>query len=113
MGTLSISSRTFVVSILVVMICLLGLSRGRTATVVSGEVSGTWTTNGSPYILIADCIVGSTETLTIQQGTTVTILPGVSLRVSGGIYAVGTPEQPITIAGASSTGYWDRIQLSN
>jgi hypothetical protein len=33
------------------------------ATVLSGNVSGTWTTNGSRYILNAACTVASNQTL--------------------------------------------------
>ena len=73
---------------------------------VSGNVSGIWTTNQSPYILSADCTVVSNQTLIIQPGVEVIIGPNIFLNVFGGILAVGTPEQPITIRGASSTNYW-------
>lgn len=107
------SMRWFGLSLTLLSCWLRLLTCAEAATVLSGNVSGTWTSNGSPYILSADCTVAYNQTLTIQPGTRVTILPGVSLRVSGGIFAVGTPEQPITISGASPTNYWDRIQISN
>src|SRR5713226_9075511 len=81
------------------------------ATVISGNVSGTWTTNQSPYILSADCTVVSNQSLTIQPGVEVIIGPDVSMHIYGGILAVGTPQQPITIRGASPTNYWSTIEI--
>ena len=41
------------------------------ATVVSNNVSGTWTANESPYILSASCAIVSNQTLTIEPGVEV------------------------------------------
>ena len=92
--------------------CLLAASWGHAATVLSGNVSGTWTLSGSPYILSADCTVVSNQTLTIQPGVEVVIVPDVSIQVSGGISAIGTPEQPIRIRGASPSNYWESIVIT-
>jgi hypothetical protein len=70
-----------------------------------------WTTNGSPYILSADCTVVSNQTLTIQPGVTVIIGPGASLFVYGGIDAVGTPEAPIFFRGPTPTDHWNQVVL--
>src|SRR6266498_3607574 len=72
------------------------------ATVVSGIISGIWTTNGSPYVLTADCSVLADQSLAIDPGVTVIIEPDVGVDVFGQITAVGTPRLPITIRGASS-----------
>jgi len=96
----------------VLLLCwLLLLTPAWAATVVSGNVSGTWTTNGSPYILSADCTVVSNQTLTIQPGVEVIIGPDVNVFVFGGMTAVGTAEQPLTIRGANPTSYWSGIQM--
>ena len=47
---------------MVLLPCWLLLMPAGAATVLSGNVSGTWTTNGSPYILSADCTVLSNLT---------------------------------------------------
>ncbi len=100
-------------SSMALLLCgLLLLTRAGAATVLSGNVSGTWTTNGSPYILSADCTVASNQTLTIHAGATVIILPEVSLLVRGQIHAIGTPEQPVTIRGPTATNYWASIQMN-
>jgi len=92
---------------------LLLLTRAGAATVLSGNVSGTWTTNGSPYILSADCTVASNQTLTILPGVEVIIGPDVSVEVLGGLSAVGTAAQPISIRGANPTNYWGSIGMYN
>jgi hypothetical protein len=94
---------------ILVMGSLLLLTRAWGATVVSGNVSGTWTTNGSPYILSADCTVASNQTLTIQPGVEAIVGPGSRLLGAGAITAIGTPEAPITFRGASPTNYWRGI----
>src|SRR5262245_19789820 len=90
---------------------LLLLTRAWSVTVVSGNVSGMWTTNGSPYILTADCTVASNQTLTIQPGVEVIVGPGVTLNVEGGITAIGRPEQFIVIRGVTPTNYWRSIAM--
>src|SRR5713226_2586754 len=83
------------------------------ATVISGNVSGTWTTNQSPYILSADCTVVSNQTLTIQPGVTVIIGPDVRLTVAGSILAIGSPERQIIFRGATPTNFWYSILLTS
>lgn len=50
---------------------MLAVTGAHAATVLSGNVSGTWTTNGGPYILSADCTVASNQMLTIEPGVEV------------------------------------------
>src|SRR6267142_4195696 len=97
--------------ILLLIGLLLLFTRAPAATVVSGNVSGTWTTNGSPWILSANSTVNSNETLVIQPGATVIIGPDVRLWIYGGLTAIGTPELPIPIRGANGTRYWKGISL--
>lgn len=104
-------AKWFGASIILAAGSLLLLTRAWAATVVSGNVSGTWTTNGSPYILSADCTVVSNQTLTIQPGVEVIMGPGVSFSIEGTLSAVGTPDLPISIRGASATNYWSSIAL--
>ena len=111
MKTRFYSKRWFDLSLTLLLCWLLLLTCAEAATVLSGNVSGTWKTNGSPYILSADCTVASDQTLIIHPGVEVVILPNVSLVVNGGIAAVGTQMQPITIRGASPTNYWESIQM--
>jgi hypothetical protein len=96
----------------VALMWLLATQFAGAATVLSGNVSGTWTTNGSPYILSADCTVASNQTLTIQPGVEVIIGPAVRLQIEGGIMAIGTPDQWIRIRGTTSSNYWSGIGMT-
>src|SRR5216110_2424589 len=104
------SMRWFGLSLTLLYCWLLLLTRAGAATVLSGNVSGTWTTNGSPYILSADSTVVSNQTLTIQPGVEVLVGPTVTLFVYGGITAVGTPDLPILFRNANTNYPWSRIQ---
>ena len=44
------------------------VTQGRASTFVSGSVSGTWTTSGTPYIATANLVVNNNQTLTMQPG---------------------------------------------
>jgi hypothetical protein len=93
------------------MVWMLSVQWAGAATVLSGNISGTWTTNGSPYILSADCTVVSNQTLTIQPGVEVIIGPGVAVFVYGGINAIGAPQQSVIFRGSNPTNYWSTINL--
>lgn len=82
------------------------------STLVSGNVSGTWTKTGSPYMVVDTCTVPSDQTLTIQPGTTVIIGEGLNLNVDGRILANGTPSDGITFKGTTASNYWGQIGLS-
>jgi len=56
---------------------------GAGPTLVSGNVSGTWSPTGSPYVIVDNCTVPAASTLTIQPGTVVIIGQGLNLTVNG------------------------------
>lgn len=85
------------------------------ATNVSGNVSGTWSLAGSPYVV--------TDHVTIQNGDTLTIEPGVEVKfnsqkkmtVAGTLIAEGTSGSRITFTSNQSppaVGNWDRITFT-
>src|SRR5262245_33151445 len=111
MKTRFLTTRWFGSSLTLLSCWLLLLTRAGAATVLSGNVFGTWTTSGSPYIVSNDCYVDVGQTLTIQPGVDVMIGPNVTLFVYGSITAVGTPEQPIEIQGTGSTSPWNKIEM--
>jgi hypothetical protein len=82
-------------------------------TILSGNISGTWTPSGNPYIISADATVPSGQTLTIQPGVVVWIGQGHSITVNGGIQAVGTSSQHITFQALLNTQYWNTITVNN
>jgi hypothetical protein len=91
------------------LLLFLCLSNSYASTLVSGNVSGTWTTNGSPYVAIDNCNVPSGQVLTIKAGVTVIIGQNVNFDVNGQILAVGTSTQHIQIKGPSETNCYNRL----
>lgn len=85
-------------------------------TYVSGNVSGTWTLSGSPYIVVGD--------ITVPGGQTLTILPGVEVKfdgyykfyISGTINAIGNANNYIYFRSNKpnpAPGDWCKILFDN
>ena len=85
-------------------------------TTVSGPLPGsaTWTAAGSPYCVTGNISVGQGLTLTVQPGVEIDFNAGLGLQVDGTLIARGLPTQPITFtaSGSTSAGFWKGIQLS-
>ncbi|MEW6103949.1 MAG: right-handed parallel beta-helix repeat-containing protein, partial [bacterium] len=82
-------------------------------TYVSGNVSGNWTTGGSPYIVTADATVQNGTTLVIDPNVEVRFSTNTSLIVYGNLKAIGTLNGTITFTGLYSTpGLWQSIKFS-
>lgn len=82
-------------------------------TFVSGNISGTWSPSGNPYIVSDNANVPVSQTLTIQPGVVVWIGSGVTITVTGTIQAVGTTSQRITFQAPIGAEYWNQIYLNN
>lgn len=88
---------------------------GSCGTVVSGAVSGTWTSAGNPY-----CMTGNTTvsgTLTIAAGTVILVNPTFSLTVQSGgtLITQGTSTSPIVFTSsntAPAAGDWKGISFA-
>ena len=82
------------------------------STNVSGSVSGTWTMAGSPYLV--------TNTISIQNGATLRIQPGVEVifqgfyyfEISGSLIAIGSQVAPITFKMNDTTGWYNDLQMA-
>ncbi len=82
-------------------------------TFVSGNISGTWSPSGNPYIVSDNANVPASQTLTIQPGVVVWIGSGVTITVNNkaSIQAIGTPSQRITFQAPTSSQNWNQIYL--
>lgn len=76
------------------MACWFTAANARTD--VSGNVSGAWTSEGNPYVVIGNINVPPGQTLTLFEGVAVLFEPGRLLTVSGALTALGTPTDPVT-----------------
>ncbi len=71
--------------------------------VPAGDVSGTWTASGSPYLIQGDIQIQPGTTLTIEPGVTVEFQGNYGLDVYGNILAVGTPTDSIIFIPSNPT----------
>ncbi|MHC4501366.1 MAG: right-handed parallel beta-helix repeat-containing protein, partial [Planctomycetota bacterium] len=87
-------------------------------TNVSGLISTdtAWTLSGSPYVVIANVLVNSGVTLTIEPGVTVKFDSGNVLQVNGTLIASGTNTSKITFTSNQSMpapGDWVSITFAD
>ncbi len=79
----------------------------------AGPVSGTWTADMSPILVVGDIEIDSGETLTIEPGVVVQFTDGTGLSVRGTLNALGTEDARITFtSAAASPGYGDWTGLT-
>jgi len=95
----------FMISILM----LIQLSILPAQTMISGNVSGTWTVAESPYYVIDNCAVPAGNTLNIEPGVTVVVGESLSVNVYGYLKAIGTAEDSIYFKAPNESIYWNQI----
>ncbi|TLZ69937.1 MAG: PKD domain-containing protein [Methanobacteriota archaeon] len=83
-------------------------ARGAGPTYVSGEVVGSWTANGTPYIVTGEAFVPATGSLEIGPGVEVRFAAGASLVIHGGLTVRGSDLGPVafTSNGSATPGAW-------
>lgn len=80
-------------------------------TVIQGHLSGTLTYDKSPYKVINDLIVDSSQTLNIAAGVQIYFENESGIKIYGGINVNGTSLQPVWFS--TKTGTWKGIQFIN
>lgn len=117
-GKLSVMKHTFkcippcLLPILIMSVALLRFPC-HAQTIVSGNISGTWTKSGNPYIIPDAAAVPGGSKLTLEAGVQVWIGEGVSIQVSGTIEALGVENQRITFQSPAGSQFWNEILVSN
>ncbi|MCK4696179.1 MAG: hypothetical protein KAT74_10470, partial [Candidatus Cloacimonetes bacterium] len=75
--------------------------------VPEGDVFGTWTQVGSPYLIQGEITIPDNETLTIDPGVLVEFQDYYKLNVQGQILAIGTESDSIYFTIDDTTGFSD------
>jgi parallel beta-helix repeat protein len=79
----------------------------------AGNVSGTWTPGGSPYLIEGAIMIPNGSTLNIEPGVTVDFQGAYKLYVQGRLLAIGTVADTITFTSSDPTNGWVGIQFDN
>jgi len=90
---------------------LLPVGAARSDPVPAGEVSGTWTLSGSPYLVEGEIEVPLGQTLVIEPGVEVRFLDHYSLTVRGCLMAVGTAADTILFHAAQPSTGWHSLRF--
>jgi len=86
--------KSIVLSLIVTIFSLALYSQGSTP-VPGGDISGTWTLAGSPYLIMGETTVPDGETLTIEPGVLVEFQDYHKMLIQGRILAEGTANDSI------------------
>src|SRR5262245_45067938 len=79
--------------------------------VAGGNVSGTWTPEGSPYLIQGSIQIPNDSTLTIEPGVSVNFQGSYKLLVKGRIVAIGAPADSISFTAVDTTVGWRGIRF--
>ncbi|MDD5719994.1 MAG: right-handed parallel beta-helix repeat-containing protein [Candidatus Krumholzibacteria bacterium] len=92
---------------------ILGLLVGvpRAETIPGGEVSGTWTTAGSPYLITGEIDVPAGATLTIEPGVEMRFQGHYKFNVHGRLLAIGTEADSIRFRAENSLTGWHSLRF--
>ena len=80
-------------------------------TNVNGNVSGTWTTANSPYVVTNNLVLQPTDTLIIDPGVEVKFDGNYRFDIFGTFLAVGTESDSITFTKNGSTNWMSMAML--
>ncbi|NQT33638.1 T9SS type A sorting domain-containing protein [bacterium] len=80
-------------------------------TEVEGEVSGEWTAEDSPYIVVDSTWVPEEESLMLREGVEVQFLEGQGLYIFGTLDATGAEEDSVLIRVADEVEHWRGLRF--
>ncbi len=82
-------------------------------TEVSGEQSGTWDAQGSPYLVVGEITVPTGQTLNIEPGVEVNFQGHYKFTVNGTLNAIGTENDSIFFTTDNPSVGWGGIRFEN
>jgi len=105
-------SYSFFFSFLAIILCMCNTSNAQT-TIVGGNVSGVWNLSDSPYQIEGDITIVDGESLTIEPGVEVQFSGAYKLSIEGRITAIGSEFSMISFTRENSATSWNGISFSN
>jgi hypothetical protein len=81
--------------------------------ITGGDVSGSWTSAGSPYYIQGEITIPNSETLTIEPAVEVVFMGHYKLNVQGRLLAVGTQQDSISFTADSIEIGWHGVRFIN
>ena len=102
--------KTILLSIILISSALFGNCQ---TIIPGGSISGTWTMDGSPYIIQGAIMIPNDSTLTIEPGVMVEFQGSYKFLVLGRLLAMGNPTDSIIITATDTTNGWLGIRFEN
>jgi parallel beta-helix repeat protein len=97
-----------------IFIFFLSLQKDFASTnIPGGNVSGTWATANTPYLINGDIIVPNDSTLIIQPGVSVIFQDHYKFIIEGRLIAIGTQTDTIIFTAQNHTTGWHGIHITN
>lgn len=94
-----------IITILIHSICHASTS------IPAGNVSGTWTVAGSPYLIQGSIMIPNGSTLSIEPGVTVSFQGSYKFYIQGRLLAIGTSTDSISFIASNTTIGWLGIRF--
>lgn len=95
-----------------ITICLiLTLSSLAQTNIQGGDVSGTWTSANSPYLVSGEITIPDGQTLTIMPGVAVIFTLNYKFNIQGRLLAIGTIRDTITFTAQDAAEGWHGLRF--
>ncbi len=96
-----------------IIVLLIALCSVYAETTVSGEQTGTWTSEGSPYLVVEDIFIPSASSLIIEPGVEVSFQGYYQFVVNGYLQAEGTEADSIYFTTDDHDTGWGGIRIDS
>jgi len=99
--------------LVILCVTLITLPSSAQTVIPAGPVSGTWTLEGSPYLIEGEITIEENTTLVIDPGVVVNFQGYYKLAVNGWLLAEGTEDNSITFTAADANEGWHGIRFTD